>query len=49
MSRNGARDAAFVEAALLVEAGYLKHLDARGHLVPPDQQLERLRAARVQR
>src|SRR5260370_32878114 len=26
-SRNGARDAAFVEAALLVEAGYHKNLD----------------------
>jgi len=44
-SRNGARDAAFVEAALLVEAGYLKHLD--GLVVTwcrPEQQLERLRA-----
>ena len=44
-SRNGARDAAFVEAALLVEAGYLKHLD--GLVVTwcrPQQQLERLRA-----
>ena len=44
-SRDGARDAAFVEAALLVEAGYLKHLD---RLVVtwcrPEQQLERLRA-----
>ena len=44
-SRYGARDAAFVEAALLVEAGYLKHLD---RLVVtwcrPEQQLERLRA-----
>jgi len=42
-SRNGARDAAFVEAALLVEAGYLKHLD--GLVVTwcrPEQQLERL-------
>ena len=44
-SRNGARDAAFVEAALLVEAGYHKNLD--GLVVTwcrPDQQLERLRA-----
>jgi dephospho-CoA kinase len=44
-SRNGARDAAFVEAALLVEAGYHKNLD--GLLVTwcrPEQQLERLRA-----
>jgi dephospho-CoA kinase len=44
-SRDGTRDAAFVEAALLVEAGYLKHLD--GLVVTwchPDQQLERLRA-----
>ena len=44
-SRNGARDAAFVEAALLVEAGYLKHLD--GLVVTscrPEQQLDRLRA-----
>jgi len=44
-SRNGARNAAFVEAALLVEAGYLKHLD--GLVVTwcrPEQQLERLRA-----
>src|SRR6266404_2059312 len=44
-SRNGARDAAFVEAALLVVAGYLKHLD--GLVVTwcrPEQQLERLRA-----
>ena len=44
-SRNGARDAAFVEAALLVEAGYLKRLD--GLVVTwcrPEQQLERLRA-----
>jgi dephospho-CoA kinase len=44
-SRNGARDAAFVEAALLVEAGYHKKLD--GLVVTwcrPEQQLERLRA-----
>jgi dephospho-CoA kinase len=44
-SRNGARDAAFVEAALLVEAGYNKNLD--GLVVTwcrPEQQLERLRA-----
>ncbi len=44
-SRNGTRDAAFVEAALLVEAGYLKNLD--GLVVTwcrPEQQLERLRA-----
>jgi dephospho-CoA kinase len=44
-SRNGTRDAAFVEAALLVEAGYQKDLD---RLVitwcRPEQQLERLRA-----
>jgi dephospho-CoA kinase len=44
-SHDGARDAAFVEAALLVEAGYLQHLD--GLVVTwcrRDQQLERLRA-----
>jgi dephospho-CoA kinase len=44
-SRNGARDAAFVEAALLVEAGYHKNLD--GLVVTwcrPEQQIERLRA-----
>ena len=44
-SRNGARDAAFVEAALLVEAGYQKNLD--GLVVTwcrPEQQVERLRA-----
>jgi len=44
-SRNGVRDAAFMEAALLVEAGYLKDLD--GLVVAwcrPEQQLERLRA-----
>jgi len=43
-SRNGNRPAAFIEAALLVEAGYHKNLD--GLLViwcRPDQQLERLR------
>ena len=42
---NGTRDAAFVEAALLVEAGYDKKLD--GLVVTwcrPVQQLERLRA-----
>ena len=44
-SRNGMRDAAFVEAPLLVEAGYQKDLD--GLVVAwsrPEQQLERLRA-----
>ena len=44
-SRNGTRDAAFVEAALLIEAGYLPKLD--GLVVAwclPEQQLERLRA-----
>lgn len=44
-SRDGGRDAAFVEAALLIEAGYLKRLD--GLVVTwcrPEQQLERLRA-----
>ena len=44
-SRNGTRDAAFVEAALLVEAGYHKNLD--GLVVTwcrPEQQIERLRA-----
>jgi dephospho-CoA kinase len=43
-SRNSTRDAAFIEAALLVEAGYHKRLD--GLVVTwcrPDQQLERLR------
>jgi dephospho-CoA kinase len=43
--RNGTRDAAFVEAALLVEAGYHKNLD--GLVITwcrPEQQLERLRA-----
>lgn len=43
--RDGVRDAAFVEAALLVEAGYVKFLD--GLVVTfcePQQQLERLRA-----
>ncbi len=42
---DGTRDAAFVEAALLVEAGYHKNLD--GLVVTwcrPEQQLERLRA-----
>jgi dephospho-CoA kinase len=42
---HGTRDAAFVEAALLVEAGYDKKLD--GLIVTwcrPEQQLERLRA-----
>jgi dephospho-CoA kinase len=42
--RNGTRDAAFVEAALLVEAGFTKNLD--GLVVAwstPEQQLERLR------
>jgi len=41
--RGGVRDAAFVEAALLVEAGYQKNLD--GLLVAwcrPEQQMERL-------
>ena len=44
-SRDSARDAAFVEAALLVEAGFHKKLD--GLVVTwcrPEQQLERLRA-----
>jgi dephospho-CoA kinase len=44
-ARNGARDAVFVEAALLVEAGYQKDLD--GLVVAwsrPEQQLERLRS-----
>jgi dephospho-CoA kinase len=43
--QNGVRDAAFVEAALLVEAGMTKKLD--GLVVAwcgPEQQLERLRA-----
>jgi dephospho-CoA kinase len=43
--RNGVRDAAFVEAALIVEAGIHKKLD--GLVVAwckPEQQLERLRA-----
>lgn len=42
---SGVRDAAFVEAALLVEAGFTKHLD--GLVVAwcePEQQLERLLA-----
>jgi dephospho-CoA kinase len=44
-SRNGNRPAAFIEAALLIEAGYHKKLD--GLVVTwcrPEQQLERLRA-----
>jgi dephospho-CoA kinase len=44
-ARGGTRDAAFVEAALLVEAGYNQELD--GLVVAwsrPEQQLERLRA-----
>jgi dephospho-CoA kinase len=44
-SRDGERDAVFVEAALIVEAGYLKNLD--GLVVAwsrPEQQIERLRA-----
>lgn len=44
-SRDGTRDAAFVEAALLVEAGYLRLLD--GLVVTwcrPEQQFDRLRA-----
>ena len=44
-ARSGTREAAFVEAALLVEAGYQKRLD--GLVVTwcrPEQQLERLRA-----
>jgi dephospho-CoA kinase len=44
-SRGGTRDSAFVEAALLVEAGYQSNLD--GLVVAwsrPEQQLERLRA-----
>lgn len=43
--REGARDAAFVEAALLIESGIHQHLD--GLVVAwcrPDQQLERLAA-----
>ena len=43
--RDGVRDAAFVEAALLVEAGYQKNLD--GLVVAwcrPEQQVERLLA-----
>jgi len=43
--RNGTRDAAFVEAALLIESGIHKHLD--GVVVvwcTPEQQLERLGA-----
>jgi dephospho-CoA kinase len=43
--RSGVRDAAFVEAALLIEAGFVSNLD--GLVVAwckPEQQLERLRA-----
>jgi dephospho-CoA kinase len=43
--KGGVRDAAFVEAALLVEAGYQRNLD--GLVVAwsrPEQQMERLRA-----
>ena len=43
--RSGVRDAAFVEAALLVESGFVSHLD--GLVVvwcEPEQQLERLKA-----
>jgi len=43
--RGGVRDAAFVEAALLVESGFVSHLD--GLIVAwcePEQQLERLKA-----
>ena len=43
--RSGVRDAAFVEAALLVESGFVSHLN--GLIVAwcePEQQLERLKA-----
>jgi dephospho-CoA kinase len=43
--RSGVRDAGFVEAALLVESGFVRHLD--GLIVAwcePEQQLERLKA-----
>ena len=43
--RSGVRDAAFVEAALLVESGFVNHLD--GLIVvwsEPEQHLERLKA-----
>ncbi len=43
--RSGVRDAGFVEAALLVESGFVNHLD--GLIVAwcePEQQLERLKA-----
>ena len=43
--RSGVRDAAFVEAPLLIESGFANHLD--GLIVvwcEPEQQLERLRA-----
>jgi dephospho-CoA kinase len=45
LAREGTREAAFIEAALLVEAGYQKNLD--GLVVTwcrPEQQLERLRS-----
>ncbi len=43
--RSGIRDAAFVEAALLIEAGFTKYLDGLVvALCTPDQQLERLLA-----
>jgi dephospho-CoA kinase len=43
--RSGVRDAAFVEAALLIEAGFTKYLDGLVvALCTPDQQLERLLA-----
>jgi dephospho-CoA kinase len=43
--RQGVRDAGFVVAALLVEAGYGKNLDGMVVVVcEPEQQLERLRA-----
>ena len=41
--REGVQDAAFVEAALLVEAGYTKNLDGLGVVFcRPEQQIERL-------
>ena len=43
--QSGVRDAAFVEAALLIEAGFVRNLD--GLVVAwcrPEQQLERLKA-----
>ena len=48
--KNGVADAAFIEAALLVEAGYQKNLD--GLVVAwcqPEQQMERLLARGVER